>query len=334
MRSLIRKFLRADGGSVMTLFAASIVPIVAIVAVGVDYGRASKARMQDQQVLDAALVAAAGQRDATKARAMFTAMLSQGLQAGSAATPLVVDTSNPAAFQVSAAVNGASNMAFGSIAGGLSIPYKAQGSALAGYKPTSANVTVNYVKGYWYKVITLFVHRPGAASDTALATITYQPVNLQSNGGVGVGTATISGPGLTTVSAAGLNLSLASGVIQLGDYDKLYFKMSVKKANCAPGYKLSSQSTNTNVKCVTTTGSATFDAVFQTDDPNTSEYLFVDGKQQPHGVVVPVGTMMPCATVGAKQEWEDGGGFASQDFGFTILSACLTPDANNVRLTN
>jgi hypothetical protein len=308
---------------------------MALVMVGVDYGRATKARTQDQQVLDAALLAAAKQRDENTARATFAAMLSQGLQTGSVASTLAVDKSNPSAFQVSASVTGSSPMAFANVLGLSSIPYKAHGAAHAGYKPTSANVTVNYVKGYWYKVITLYVHRPSASSDTALVTITYQPTNLVSNGGIGVGTATIAGPGITPVSASGLNLSLSSGAVQLGDYDKVYFKMAVEKASCAPGYKQSSQSTNTNVKCTRGTGSTTaFDATYRTDDPNTSEYLFVNKVQQPHGIIVPIDTMMPCATTGALQEWEDGGGFASQDFGFTIIAACSTPDANNVRLTN
>lgn len=64
-----------------------------------------------------------------------------------------------------------------------------------------------------------------------------------------------------------------------------------------------------------------------TNDPATSHHLFVDRKQLPANTVVNIANYVPCGKT-ALFEWEDGGNFTKQDFGFEVTGNCkVTPDS-------
>lgn len=70
---------------------------------------------------------------------------------------------------------------------------------------------------------------------------------------------------------------------------------------------------------------------FATNDPATSFHLFVDGKQLPGGVAVNIADYVPCGAT-ALFEWEDGGNFSAQDFGFEVTGKCKVDGGSPVAM--
>ena len=59
--------------------------------------------------------------------------------------------------------------------------------------------------------------------------------------------------------------------------------------------------------------------------------IFVDGKQLPANTVVNIAKYVPCGTT-SLFEWEDGGEFTLQDFGFDVTGNCKVNTASSVAL--
>lgn len=68
-----------------------------------------------------------------------------------------------------------------------------------------------------------------------------------------------------------------------------------------------------------------------TNDPATSHHLFVDGKQLPVNTAVNIANYVPCGKT-SLFEWEDGGNFSSQDFGFEVTGNCKVSATSPVAL--
>jgi hypothetical protein len=70
----------------------------------------------------------------------------------------------------------------------------------------------------------------------------------------------------------------------------------------------------------------------RTDNPATSNYLFVDGQRLPLNTTMPIQNYFGCQKT-QSHAWEDGGGWDRQDFFYTITSECTSADGDFVRLT-
>lgn len=68
-----------------------------------------------------------------------------------------------------------------------------------------------------------------------------------------------------------------------------------------------------------------------TDDPATSYFLFVDGKQMTKGTTVNLADIVPCGDK-AEFAWEDGGNFSHQDFFFEVEGTCSVGASSAIRL--
>lgn len=85
---------------------------------------------------------------------------------------------------------------------------------------------------------------------------------------------------------------------------------------------------------VMTVKSATNVTQYRTDDPTTSEHLFINGVQMPHGKTVDIGTLLPCGNT-VEYAWEDSTGvvaFAAQDIFFDIQVACNANSRGRIHL--
>ena len=103
----------------------------------------------------------------------------------------------------------------------------------------------------------------------------------------------------------------------LGDYTKRYLKMEIKNDGCDIGYKDKNAGTGSRyVDCVATTNSnyAKYNSTLTTDNTATVNHLFIDGVQLPAGSKPPLDDLMNCDNKPHSHAWEDGGGWAAQDF--------------------
>lgn len=183
-------------------------------------------------------------------------------------------------------------------------------SALSPMKPEKITFTPTLAQGWWYKKISILVTRKGSTTEEVVGTVIYQPTT-QAGGG------------------SGTYVANPSGVIDLGTYTNLALRMDIKTDGCDIGKKASVS--NSKITCKNDSSSKTYSSVLRTDDPDTSNHLFVDGKQVPLGVKASLEKYFGCTK---KQEhaWEDGGGWDRQDFFYTVTATCGA-DGSYVRLT-
>lgn len=75
--------------------------------------------------------------------------------------------------------------------------------------------------------------------------------------------------------------------------------------------------------------------IFSSDDPKTSNHLYIDGVQMTEGKTVDIGKLLPC---GQKVEysWEDSvdtAAWVTQDIFFEVKTNCEQPNSTTARLT-
>jgi Flp pilus assembly protein TadG len=227
--------------------------------------------------------------------------------------------------------------------------------------PTTLNYQFQYAKGWYYKVVTLWATASGAKTPTALATWTYQPTNLND---VAYPPATLNltstsgfpssptdgGIGVVTTWYAPSTVVDASGTITLSTYSNIYLTMDVQNGECAPGQSANTSanatatsaqtayysqnyadvaSTNTTVTCSGTAGSS-FSMSMSTASATNSDYIYINGVEQPANTVIPLLSAFPCSTGTSGQSktiyysWEDSNNSTSgdRDFFFSMTTTC------------
>ncbi len=301
------------GGNFSTMTALLAVPLVAAAGMAVDYSSAIFQRANLQEIADGAALAGGKVFDGTNL-ATAQAEASRFIAAYADTTPANLSytiTANGRVLSVN--LTGAVPTNLMRIVNINSVDIGVNSQATAPAKPDIVTLTPTQAQGWYYKVITIRVVRPNSTAETVVGTVTYQPTT-HNDSGQGTMTAVPSGP------------------ITLGQYTKLVLQMDVKDDGCPLG-KAASVSNNNAVSCSKSSSSTKYDLTLRTDDPNTSNYLFVDGSELPKGVTLPIENYFGCQTA-QKHAWEDGGGWDRQDFFYTISSQCSSADGDAVRLTN
>jgi len=315
----IRQFLEDRRAATAITFALLLVPIMGATGLAIDYSMASNERSRLQNAADAAALAGASVftgSNAAAAEARARAFLQANL--GARASDVTVDFST-ANQKVTIGLGGRTDTMFMRLLNENTVPIGVSATALAPLKPSTAKITVDQVTGYWFKKVSIIVVRNG--KDVVVGTIKYTATdhNLYNGRGGGKTDPDINKP----------------VTFDLGDYTKLYLKMEIKNDGCDVGYK--NDSTNSRyVNCVASNNSkyASYNSTLTTDDPNTVNHLFVDGVQLPAGSKPPLDDLMNCDNQPHSHAWEDGGGWAAQDFFYKITAACKSVDGENVRLTH
>jgi Flp pilus assembly protein TadG len=312
IRRQVSRLLQDRSGNFGLMTALLATPVLLACGAAVDISNAMVERANMQEAADAAALAGGSVYDGTnpdeaKARAQeFISAYSDRLPVGAT---FEITT---AGQTVEVSVSGDADNAFMQLAGIDSLPIGVASVALSPMKPKSIKLTPTKAQGYYYKKVSILVVRPGSNAEQVVATVTYQPETQED-----------SGQGEMTVEP--------SGTIDLGKYSKLVLQMDIKNDGCALDRK--AHVANRKIKC-TPSKAATdrkYDLTLRTDEPETTHYLFVDGKQLPKGVTSPLATILDCGKT-SDHAWEDGGGWERQDFFYTAVSECA-PDGEFVRLT-
>lgn len=234
----LNRFRASDDGNVALIFAAAIVPIMALFAAAVDYGRAASVRTRLQASVDAAALAAASvptdQRQSVGASYVAAAMQRNDITSTFVTNP---DGTLSASANVSVATNVSGVMGINSILVGAS----AQIGNIP-LPPIQMTFTAISAQGAYWKQIDLMVRKPGASTDTTLASYVYQPTSWVNY----TGTLTAqydNGSGALVAGALGKQMTLPE------NYSKLYLRMTVYSDGCGPGRVQAYDSTASNFKC-------------------------------------------------------------------------------------
>lgn len=319
--------LLGDRNGNFSIMAAFAVPVI-IVAAGsaVDFSVAQSQRTNLQLIADSAALAGGRVFDGTnleEAKPVVVKFLEAQLgpsateKKDGAAEPKVNEIKYAIATQdrkLNVTIQKLVPTTLMQIAAVNSVNVAVSATALSPLKPEKMTFTPTKAQGWYFKKITILVTRPGATTETPLGTVVYQPTTRNDGG-------------------QGTYVANPTGTIDLGKYTNLALRMDIKNDGCDIGFKVSVDSKN-NVTCnvSTTSSDLKYSRVLRTDDPATSNYLFVDGKQVPAGIKASLEKYFGCTK---KQEhaWEDGGGWDRQDFFYTVTSTCGA-DGEFVRLTN
>lgn len=291
------------------------VPLILAAGLAVDYSMANAEKTNMQYIADGAALAGGKIFDGTN---LSDAQAAAQIFISSYSDKLPKDT----AFDISADgrtlkvdLEGSVDTAFMGIANINSVKVGVNAAAISPAKPSKVTFTPTKAQGFWYKIVSIMVVRPGTTDEVVLGTVTYQPTTQNDQG-----------QGTMTVVPA-------KGIIDLGNYDKLILKMDIKEDGC-PLKKHATVNKKKDVTCNDSTASADkkYNTTLRTDNPDTTDYLFVDGKQMPKGMAFPLEAYFGCNKP-QSHAWEDGGGWDRQDFFYTVSSDCSGADGNFVRLT-
>lgn len=326
--SALGRWRHDENGAIVVIFALALVPLVAVMGAAVDYSRAAKLKTRVQEAVDSATLA--GLKGATPSERIAVAnqvFASYGLSTQLASlTPTFV---NNADGSLSGSATGTMPTSFMSLVKVVNVDIGAKATAVTPpvvTTPSSLSFTADGASGWFYKEVKLWVHYPGDATDTNLATFVYQPVNL------------VTGPGSIT-GPMGTPIALGS------NFDKIYMTMLVGPDGCGPtqtpkyaaGLADQDMSHRLNYQCVALKAGKPKTAppyTLSTIDPATSNHLFVNSVQAPLGKIFSMTDLAKCNTT-VSQAWEDtqtytpgSAAWEWQDFRFTVVGgACVTNTA-------
>jgi Flp pilus assembly protein TadG len=310
MKLLCQLITSRDGNFAVTT-AFLMMPLLLVAGMAVDFSTALATRTRMQDVADSAALAGAGIYDGTNQAAAMA--MARKFLTGYGNMPKGLSYSvamNGQNLQV--AIVGQADSHFMKLAGMGTTKVGVLSQAIAPLKPKTVTFKPTKAQGYYYKKVSILVVRPGSTSEQVVGTVEYQPV-VQQDGGQG--TMTVS----------------PSGDINLGKYSKLILQMEIKNDGCGLGKRASVSAAKVTCNSSSRAKDLKYNLTLRTDDPSTSHYLFVDGKQLPKNVSSPLDSILECDKT-SNHAWEDGGGFERQDFFYTAKTTCA-PDGEYVRLT-
>lgn len=322
LKTSLSRFFDDRGGNFAIMTALLAAPLLIVAGVAVDYSYASTQKTNLQQIADAAALEGGKIFDGTNLAAA-TSAAQTFLKGYSTQMPSNITSTMSANGRVfSVSLSGSVSTSIMKVANVNSFPIGASASAIAPLKPQKVTLTPTNAQGYWYKVVSIIVVRPGTTDEVVLGTYTYQPTTQNDSG-------------------QGTKVMSPSGAIDLGKYTKLVLKMDIKTDGCPLGaYATVNSKKDVTCNVIATKdknksqyiGYFSYNNTLRTDNPSTSNYLFVDGKQMPQGINFPLESYFGCAKP-QNHAWEDGGGWDRQDIFYTISSDCSGADSNFVRLT-
>ena len=332
MLKSFKHFLKSENGSYTPLFAISMVPLFAVLGVSADYTSGVQTRSNMQNALDAATLAITmlpidstlAQRQ-DKLQAFYAA---NGADGTATLNSFTVDNIGTAKVDTSASYSMPTN--FMRVAAINNVTINVNSSATKPPALVQATFNVTKVSGWWDKTVSLFGTPYGSTNPPLmLMKITY----TYNKGGdpKGYGTTTISVPNLngvfqavqtqtcTTTSTTNnppagaiingnkmttcsITLDTTGGkgaAIDVTKMDTLFLQMDVPQGN------------PTKVR---------------SDDPTTSNRLYIDGVEVATGTKVNIFNAVPCGQT-SQQAWEDGGSpvpapIVNADFFYSVTGKC------------
>jgi hypothetical protein len=310
--SLTARFLENRSGNFGLVTALIMVPLLVVTGGTVDVSMAFVSKADMQYIADSAALAGGAVYDGTNTDVSIA-------QAESYLRGYKTELLEGATYDVSmdgqnlqVVIAAKSPNSFLTLAGMSNINIDVLSQTIAPMKPKSVTFTPTKSQGYYYKKVSIIVVRPNSTAEEIVGTVEYQPITHDDGG---------QGPIVVKPST----------IIDLGKYSSLILQMDIKNDGCSVGQK--AEVTGSDVSCAASRRDrdVKFDLTLRTDNPDASHYLFVDGKQLPKGTTSPLSDILVCGKT-SNHAWEDGGGWARQDFFYTAKSVCA-PDGQFVRLT-
>ena len=324
-RANLHDFNREESGSVVMTFSLSLLAVMTLIGAAIDYSRLVGTTAKLQAAVDGAMLAAVKAPVSTRAsvaNSMLQSALSGSGIAASWSTPPTLNAdgslSGQATGTVKTALLGLANISQMSTTASATVKIATVSSST----PSSVVFTLTGAYGWYWKQVDLYVHQPGASSNTLVASYFYQPVNLGYSNGRGNGTVTaqfLTG-GVMVANAITTPVSLGS------NYDNVFMQMTVYSDGCGPGMAptTSQSTTTTNYNCVasgsrlqtgtnrygqptyTTYTKTTTPVVYSTSDPSTAHNLFIGNPEVdlPNNAVPSIFTLLPCGQT-VQHAWED-----------------------------
>ena len=330
-----RNFLRSRSGSLVPVMIIAMIPLVTVVGFSVDYTEAVETRSGMQDALDAAALSIvtlptdASLADRQKAlQQSFAANNGQGIAKldsfvigadGTATIGASANYSMPTSFMAIARID--------SVAVGVTSDVRKTPALV------QATFKIDKASGWWNKTMTLYGTAFGQTAAVKMMQINY----AYNNGG------DPKGYGTTTVSTI-------SGTKATQVQQQVCTTSTVKNFNNVPAGAITSTD-GSGVKRVTTCTTtptngagavidvSLMDALYlqmdvpsgspktlKSNDPATSDRLYIDSVEVAAGKTVDIFTAVPCGQT-STQAWEDGGSavpapVANADFFYTVTGKC------------
>jgi len=324
MSGLKKGFLKSRDGSFAPALAVAMIPLVAAVGMVSDYSRGTAERTSMQSALDAASLSIMTMaKDTAKADRQKALQAAYVLNGGNGTATLGdFDITADGTSTMTSSATYAMPTDFMAMAGINTVAISVAAAARKNPALVEAAFKINKVSGWWNKTMTLYGTKFGATAAKPLMTISYQHL---SGGDKGYGTTTVSVPD-----------------------DKGVLKV-VQKQECVDytGNNPTYVDGNKKVKCTFTVGDgsgASIDVsqmntmylemnvpsgnpkLLRTNDPATSDRLYIDGVESPANKTVDIFSAVPCGNT-STQAWEDGGNavpapVSNADFFYDVTGKC------------
>jgi Flp pilus assembly protein TadG len=332
MRDLLGRFLQSSGGSFVPILALTLVPLVLAVGLATDYGRGVSTQVGMQDALDAATVSLTTlPQTATDTQRQQLLQQSYAANGGSGTATL-----NSATFDADGTLHLSSSASYSmptdfmKLAMVTSVPIDVTTAMVKSPSLIQATFGIQKASGYWSKTITLYGTQFGASSANPMMKIVY--TYNGAGGSKGYGTTTVE-----TLNSAGKYITAQQQVCKASSYNS---RKGVPSGSFLDG--------NVVETCTYTAGSATSGAtidvsqmqdlylemdvpsgtpsVLKSNDPTTSNRLYIDGTEVATGQPVDIFSAVPCGQT-SQQAWEDGGSpvpgpVANADFFYTVTGKC------------
>ncbi len=361
MLSIRKRFLKSEEGSFVPALAVALVPLLAAVGMVSDYSQGVSERAAMQDALDAASLSSMTlSKDLTTDERQ--AKLQTAYEANGGRGTVALDTYNVATDgTVTMSTSASYDMptAFMAMAGIDSVAINVVAAARKNPALVEAAFKIQKVSGWWNKTMWLYGGKFDAADEDQrqpLMKITYA---YNGGGGKGYGTTTIykitENPNYPNDRSKDITTQVQQQVCTTKS--KSWYRNNNKTV---PSDAIIENNGQLITACTTnpvnSTG-AVIDVshmnqlylqmdvpsgdpdVLKTDDPSTSNRMYIDGKQSPKNKTVDIFSAVPCGQT-STQAWEDGGtnppspDVNQADFFYSVTGKCnFSQRASEVSLT-
>lgn len=286
------EFISDRLGATAVLFALLAIPLLLVMGLSVDYARSEQFRLANQAALDNAVISALS-KSGDSASVEDVQSFFQA-NGGTGTITNVGKTQTEAALSMTAAATFKMPLGLGRLAHAATWDINVAAEASAPRQITEMKIEPLSASGWWIKTMSLYAtFASDPATPVLLGQVFYRP------------STPFSSTGTVTDTFGGNPVSIKGAV-------KVWFAMDISPLSMGlfPGTKLH----------------------LSTDDPETSYFLYVDGRQMPQSIPVNLAEAVPCGQE-VTHSWEDGGDFSAQDFFYKVVGRCETSAGGVAHLT-
>ena len=332
MRRILHRFIGSKDGSFAAVAVLTMVPLMLAVGLATDYSMEASTRSAMQNALDAATQSLTTMpRTATDTERQKKLQDSYSANRGTGTVTLLSSVFDPdGTFHASASANYAMPTIFMQLARIDSVPIGVSAAIEKSPSLVEATFKITKASGYWDKTVTLYGTKFEEKDAKPLMKITYEYNG--GGGNKGFGTTTV----LTPDANGDFNNVKQKQVCTTTDYES---GSAIPQGAFFDGNKLVScefivgdgagapidvsQMNGLHLQMDVPSGKP---KVLKSDDPKTSDRLYIDGVEVKSGRTVDIFTAVPCGQT-SEQAWEDGGSkvpgpVKEADFFYSVTGKC------------